>query len=71
MKVAVVGAGTWGTAFSRLLVDRGHEVTLVAATPTRRRRSARPGTTRGTSRRSTFRALSQGQSPRHVSKRQS
>src|SRR3954447_2362188 len=29
MKVAVVGAGSWGTAFSRLLLDRGHEVTLV------------------------------------------
>jgi glycerol-3-phosphate dehydrogenase (NAD(P)+) len=29
MKIAVVGAGSWGTAFSRLLLDRGHEVTLV------------------------------------------
>ena len=29
MKVAVVGAGSWGTAFSRLLLERGHEVTLV------------------------------------------
>jgi glycerol-3-phosphate dehydrogenase (NAD(P)+) len=25
----VVGGGSWGTAFSRLLTDRGHEVTLV------------------------------------------
>jgi glycerol-3-phosphate dehydrogenase (NAD(P)+) len=25
----VVGGGSWGTAFSRLLADRGHEVTLV------------------------------------------
>jgi len=29
MKVAVVGAGSWGTAFSRLLLERDHEVTLV------------------------------------------
>ena len=29
MKVAVVGAGSWGTAFSRLLLDKGHEVTLL------------------------------------------
>jgi glycerol-3-phosphate dehydrogenase (NAD(P)+) len=26
----VVGAGSWGTAFSRLLADRGHDVTLAA-----------------------------------------
>ncbi|MFL6033990.1 MAG: NAD(P)H-dependent glycerol-3-phosphate dehydrogenase, partial [Gaiellaceae bacterium] len=29
MKVAVVGAGSWGTAFSRLLLDNGHQVTLL------------------------------------------
>src|SRR5262249_33933041 len=29
MRIAVVGAGSWGTAFARLLFDRGHEVTLV------------------------------------------
>ena len=29
MDVAVVGGGSWGTAFSRLLADRGHDVTLV------------------------------------------
>jgi glycerol-3-phosphate dehydrogenase (NAD(P)+) len=29
MRIAVVGAGSWGTAFSRLLLDRGHEMTLV------------------------------------------
>jgi len=29
MRIAVVGAGSWGTAFSRLLLDRGHAVTLV------------------------------------------
>ena len=33
MRIAVVGAGTWGTAFSRLLIDRGHEVTLVCRDP--------------------------------------
>ncbi|HKH30709.1 MAG TPA: NAD(P)H-dependent glycerol-3-phosphate dehydrogenase [Gaiellaceae bacterium] len=30
MRAVVVGAGSWGTAFARLLVDRGHEVTLAA-----------------------------------------
>ena len=30
MKVVVVGAGAWGTAFSRVLRDRGHDVTLAA-----------------------------------------
>ncbi len=29
MHAVVVGGGSWGTAFSRLLTDRGHEVTLV------------------------------------------
>jgi glycerol-3-phosphate dehydrogenase (NAD(P)+) len=29
MKIAVVGAGSWGTAFARLLLDHRHEVTLV------------------------------------------
>ena len=29
MRVTVVGGGTWGTAFSRLLLDLGHDVTLV------------------------------------------
>jgi glycerol-3-phosphate dehydrogenase (NAD(P)+) len=28
VNVCVVGGGSWGTAFSRLLADRGHEVTL-------------------------------------------
>ena len=28
MKAVVVGAGAWGTAFARLLADRGHDVTL-------------------------------------------
>jgi glycerol-3-phosphate dehydrogenase (NAD(P)+) len=33
MNVTVVGAGSWGTAFSRLLLDRGHDVTLVCRDP--------------------------------------
>ena len=28
MRIAVVGGGSWGTAFARLLADRGHRVTL-------------------------------------------
>jgi glycerol-3-phosphate dehydrogenase (NAD(P)+) len=30
MKIVVVGAGSWGTAFATLLRDKGHEVTLAA-----------------------------------------
>jgi glycerol-3-phosphate dehydrogenase (NAD(P)+) len=30
VNTVVVGAGSWGTAFARLLADRGHEVTLAA-----------------------------------------
>jgi glycerol-3-phosphate dehydrogenase (NAD(P)+) len=30
MRAVVVGAGSWGTAFARLLADRGHHVTLAA-----------------------------------------
>jgi glycerol-3-phosphate dehydrogenase (NAD(P)+) len=33
VKAVVVGAGSWGTAFARLLADRGHAVTLVARDP--------------------------------------
>ena len=33
MRAVVVGGGSWGTAFSRLLADRGHEVTLACRTP--------------------------------------
>jgi glycerol-3-phosphate dehydrogenase (NAD(P)+) len=33
MRFVVVGAGAWGTAFSRLLADRGHDVTLAARDP--------------------------------------
>jgi glycerol-3-phosphate dehydrogenase (NAD(P)+) len=30
LRAVVLGAGSWGTAFARLLADRGHEVTLAA-----------------------------------------
>ena len=33
MNVVVVGGGSWGTAFARLLVDRGHETTLACRDP--------------------------------------
>jgi glycerol-3-phosphate dehydrogenase (NAD(P)+) len=33
VRVVVVGGGTWGTAFSRLLADRGHAVTLACRDP--------------------------------------
>ena len=33
MNAVVVGGGAWGTAFSRLLADRGHDVTLVCRDP--------------------------------------
>lgn len=33
MKVVVVGAGSWGTAFACMLRDNGHEVTLAARDP--------------------------------------
>jgi glycerol-3-phosphate dehydrogenase (NAD(P)+) len=33
MKAIVVGAGSWGSAFSALLRDQGHEVTLAARDP--------------------------------------
>ena len=32
MRFLVVGAGSWGTAFTRLLLDRGHEVVLACHT---------------------------------------
>ena len=34
MKAAVIGAGSWGTAFARLLADQGHDATLVCRDPT-------------------------------------
>ena len=33
MRIVVVGAGSWGTAFACLLRDNGHEVTLAARDP--------------------------------------
>jgi glycerol-3-phosphate dehydrogenase (NAD(P)+) len=33
MRTVVVGGGSWGTAFSRLLADRGHEVVLACRDP--------------------------------------
>jgi glycerol-3-phosphate dehydrogenase (NAD(P)+) len=33
MRNVVVGGGSWGTAFSRLLADRGHDVTLACRDP--------------------------------------
>src|SRR5438128_2616867 len=33
METVVVGGGSWGTAFSRLLADRGHSVTLACRDP--------------------------------------
>jgi glycerol-3-phosphate dehydrogenase (NAD(P)+) len=33
MRIVVVGGGSWGMAFSRLLADRGHEVTLACRDP--------------------------------------
>jgi len=43
VKAAVVGAGSWGTAFARLLADRGHEVTLAARDPEQARVMAETG----------------------------
>jgi glycerol-3-phosphate dehydrogenase (NAD(P)+) len=33
VKISVIGAGAWGTAFARLLLDQGHDVTLVCRDP--------------------------------------
>jgi len=43
MKIVVVGGGSWGTAFSRLLADRGHEVTLACRDPEQAREIAKTG----------------------------
>jgi glycerol-3-phosphate dehydrogenase (NAD(P)+) len=43
VKAVVVGAGSWGTAFARLLADRGHEVTLASRDPDQARVIAETG----------------------------
>jgi len=43
MRISVVGAGSWGTAFSRLLFERGHDVTLVCRDPEQARAIAETG----------------------------
>jgi glycerol-3-phosphate dehydrogenase (NAD(P)+) len=43
VRAAVVGAGSWGTAFARLLADRGHQVTLAARDPEQARVMAEAG----------------------------
>ena len=43
MKAVVVGAGAWGTAFSRVLAERGHEVTLASRDPEQARAIADTG----------------------------
>ncbi len=43
MRAVVVGAGSWGSAFARLLRDRGHEVTLACRDPEQARVIAETG----------------------------
>jgi glycerol-3-phosphate dehydrogenase (NAD(P)+) len=43
MKVVIVGAGAWGTAFARLLHERGHDVTLACRDPGQARAIADTG----------------------------
>ncbi len=43
MKVVVVGGGSWGTAFARLLADRRHDVTLTCRDPEQARAIAENG----------------------------
>ena len=43
MRTVVVGAGAWGTAFARVLAERGHEVTLAARDPEQARAIAGTG----------------------------
>jgi glycerol-3-phosphate dehydrogenase len=37
MRATVIGSGSWGTAFGRLLIRRGHEVQVLTLTPERGR----------------------------------
>jgi glycerol-3-phosphate dehydrogenase (NAD(P)+) len=43
MRFLVVGAGSWGTAFTRVLLDRGHEVVLACHTREQAETIARTG----------------------------
>ncbi len=43
MRAVVVGAGSWGTAFARLLADRGHDVTIAARDPDQARAIRKTG----------------------------
>jgi glycerol-3-phosphate dehydrogenase (NAD(P)+) len=43
VNAVVVGAGSWGTAFARLLADRGHDVTVAARDPAHARAIAESG----------------------------
>ncbi|MGH2996492.1 MAG: NAD(P)H-dependent glycerol-3-phosphate dehydrogenase [Gaiellaceae bacterium] len=43
MKVVVVGGGSWGSAFSALLAERGHEVVLACRDPEQARAIAETG----------------------------
>lgn len=43
MRFAVVGAGSWGTAFTRVLLDRGHDVVLACHTAEQAEAIARTG----------------------------
>ncbi len=43
MRFLVVGAGSWGTAFTHVLLDRGHEVVLACRSPEQAEAIARTG----------------------------
>jgi glycerol-3-phosphate dehydrogenase (NAD(P)+) len=43
MRAVVIGSGSWGTGFSRLLADRDHEVTLVCRDPAQAQAIAETG----------------------------
>jgi glycerol-3-phosphate dehydrogenase (NAD(P)+) len=43
MRAVVVGGGTWGTAFARLLADRGHTTTLACRDPAQAQAIAETG----------------------------
>jgi glycerol-3-phosphate dehydrogenase (NAD(P)+) len=43
VRAVVVGGGSWGTAFARLLADRGHDVTLACRDPVQARMIAETG----------------------------